>query len=118
MNTSIVGRHIKIDDKIKESIYKSADSFKKYHLDIISVSAKISKEERHKKPLITFEFVINIANIDTVVVKQKDQDLHKAIDLASHRVAKILRRHHDKIKSHDATKLTEAFEKNDDEIND
>jgi putative sigma-54 modulation protein len=108
MNTSIVGRHVKLTDELKAHIESTTDTFKKYNLDIISVNAIISQEEKHGKNLITFEYVLNVANIDTVVVKQKDKDLHTAIDIATDRVCKILRRHADKIKAHDATKLTDV----------
>ena len=107
MNTSIVGRHVKLTDDLKLHVESTIDTFKKYNLDIISVNAIISKEEKHGKNLITFEYVLNIANIDTVVVKQKDKDIHTAIDIATDRVCKILRRHADKIKAHDATKLSD-----------
>jgi len=107
MNISIVGRKVTLTDDLKAHIEATIDTFKKYHLDIISVNAIISQEQKHGKNLITFEYVLNIANIDTVVVKQKDKDLHTAIDIATDRVAKILRRHSDKIKAHDATKLSE-----------
>jgi len=108
MNTSIVGRHVTLTDELKSHIESTISTFKKYNLDIISVNAIISQEQKHGKNLITFEYVLNIANIDTVVVKQKDKDLHNAIDIATDRVCKILRRHADKIKAHDATKLTEV----------
>ncbi|MEA2018572.1 MAG: ribosome-associated translation inhibitor RaiA [Campylobacterota bacterium] len=107
MNTSIVGRHVTLTDELKGHIESTIGSFGKYNLDIISVNAIISQEQKHGKNVITFEYVLNIANIDTVVVKQKDKDLHNAIDIATDRVSKILRRHADKIKAHDATKLTE-----------
>ena len=107
MNTSIVGRHVTLTDDLKGHIESTIDTFKKYNLDIISVNAIISQEQKHGKNVITFEYVLNVANIDTVVVKQKDKDLHNAIDIATDRVCKILRRHADKIKAHDATKLTE-----------
>lgn len=106
MNTSIVGRHVTLTEDLKIHIESTIDTFKKYHLDIISVNAIIAQEQKHGKNLITFEYVLNIANLDTVVVKQKDKDLHSAIDIATDRVCKILRRHADKIKAHDATKLT------------
>jgi putative sigma-54 modulation protein len=108
MNTSIVGRKITLTDELKSHITATIDTFKKFNLDIISVNAIISQEEKKGKNVITFEYVLNIANIDTVVVKQKDKDLHTAIDIATDRVNKILRRHADKIKSHDATKFTEV----------
>jgi putative sigma-54 modulation protein len=107
MNTSIVGRHVTLTDDLKAHIEGTIDTFKKYNLDIISVNAIVAKEQKHGKNLITFEYVLNIANIDTVVVKQKDKDLHAAIDIATDRVSKILRRHADKIKAHDATKLSD-----------
>ncbi|MEA2050899.1 MAG: ribosome-associated translation inhibitor RaiA [Campylobacterota bacterium] len=106
MNTSIVGRHVTLTDELKSHIESTIETFKKYNLDIISVNAIISQEQKNGKNVITFEYVINVANIDTVVVKQKDKDLHTAIDIATDRVSKILRRHADKIKAHDATKLT------------
>lgn len=108
MNTSIVGRHVTLTDELKGYIESTIGSFNKYNLDIISVNAIISQEQKHGKNVITFEYVLNIANIDTIVVKQKDKDLHNAIDIATDRVSKILRRHSDKIKTHDATKLTEV----------
>ena len=108
MNTSIVGRHVTLTDELKAHIESTIETFKKYNLDMISVNAIIAQEQKHGKNLITFEYVLNVANIDTVVVKQKDKDLHTAIDIATDRVCKILRRHADKVKAHDATKLTEV----------
>ena len=92
MNTSIVGRHVTLTDDLKLHIESTIETFKKYHLDMISVNAIIAQEQKHGKNVITFEYVLNIANIDTVVVKQKDKDLHNAIDIATDRVCKILRR--------------------------
>jgi putative sigma-54 modulation protein len=108
MNTSIVGRHIELTEPIKDYVNSSIDIFKKYNLDIISVNAIISQEEKNGRKAFTFEFTLNIAHIDTVVVKQKDKDLYAAIDIAVDRVSKVLRRHHDKITGHRATKLTEV----------
>jgi putative sigma-54 modulation protein len=107
MNTSIVGRHIELTDAIKDYINSSVEIFKKYNLDIISVNSIISKEEKNTKPLFVFEFTLNVAHLDTIVVKQKDRDLYAAIDIAVDRVSKVLRRHHDKVAAHKATKLSE-----------
>ena len=108
MNTSIVGRHIELTDAIKDYVNSSVEIFKKYNLDIISVNSIIDKEERNSKPVFIFEFTLNVAHLDTIVVKQKDKDLYAAIDIAVDRVSKVLRRHHDKITGHKATKLTEV----------
>ena len=117
MNTSIVGRHIELTEPIKDYVNSSVEIFKKYNLDIISVNSIISQEEKHGKKAFSFEFTLNIANLDTVVVKQKDKDLYAAIDIAVDRVSKVLRRHHDKITGHKAKKLTEvAVTEEEDEI--
>ena len=108
MNTSIVGRHVELTDAIKNYINDSIEVFKKFNLDIISVNSIISQEEKHGKKAFSFEFTLNIAHLDTLVVKQKDKDLYSAIDIAVDRVSKALRRHHDKIAAHKATKLTEV----------
>ena len=108
MNTSIVGRHTTLTEELKSHIQNTIDVFNKYNLDIISVNAIISQEEKHGKNVITFEYVLNVAHQDSIVVKQKDKDLHNAIDIATDRVCKILRRHSDKIKAHNSTKLTEV----------
>ena len=110
MNRDIVGRHVHLTDEIKDYINSTIDGFDKYNLDVISVHSIISADDKHGKPQITFEFVMNIAHQDTVVVKQKHQELHAAIDIAADRMAKILRRHKDKVHSHDATKLSEVFQ--------
>ena len=108
MNISIVGRHTTLTDELKLHIQNTIDVFNKYNLDIISVNAIISQEEKHGKNVIAFEYVLNVAHQDSIVVKQKDKDLHNAIDIATDRVCKILRRHADKIKSLNNTKLTEV----------
>jgi len=108
MNTSIVGRHINLTDAIKDYVNSSIEVFKKYNLDIISVNSIIDQDEKLGKKAFTFEFTINIAHLDTIVVKQKDKDLYAAIDIAVDRVSKVLRRHHDKIAAHKATKLSEV----------
>jgi len=108
MNTSIVGRHVDLTDSIKDYINSSVEVFKKYNLDIISVNSIIDQDEKLGKKAFTFEFTINIAHLDTIVVKQKDKDLYAAIDIAVDRVSKVLRRHHDKIAAHKATKLSEV----------
>ncbi len=108
MNTSIVGRTIELTEPIKDYINSSVEIFKKYNLDIISVNSIISQESKNGKKVISFEFTLNVANLDTIVVKQKDKDLYTAVDIAVDRVSKVLRRHHDKIVAHKATKLTEV----------
>ncbi len=106
MNISLVGRHIELSDAIKDHLMHSIDTLTKYHLDIISVSAIASMNERKKG--VSIEFTINIAGKNTVVISQRDNDLYAAIDIAIERAQKALRRLHDRLSDHKNEGLNEA----------
>lgn len=97
MNVGIVGKQFELTDSIKEYVESAIDSLTKYNLDIISARAVISADEKKGKKGFSVEFAINLARLNTIVIKQKDKDLYAAIDLAIERAKKVLRRHHDKI---------------------
>ncbi len=107
MNISIVGRHFELTDPIKSYIQEAIDGLKKYNLDIISTRVVIDADERNGKKGYSVEFVINMANKNTVVIRQKDKDVYAAIDLAIDRAHKVLRRHHDKITEHKSVRPDE-----------
>lgn len=100
MNLSIVGKQLELTDAIKAHVESGKDSLNKYNLDIISTRVVLSADEKNGKKGFSAEFAINLAHMNTVVIKQKDKDLYAAIDLAIERAKKVLRRHHDKITTH------------------
>jgi len=106
MNISLVGRHIELSDAIKDHLMHSIDTLSKYHLDLISVNAVASSNERKKG--VTIEFTINVAGKNTIVITQRDDDLYAAIDIAIDRAQKALRRLHDRISDHKNEGLNEA----------
>lgn len=106
MNISLVGRHIELSDAIKDHLMHSIDTLSKYHLDLISVNAVASSNERKKG--VTIEFTINVAGKNTVVITQRDDDLYAAIDIAIDRAQKALRRLHERISDHKNEGLNEA----------
>ncbi len=113
MNLSIVGKQLELTDAIKAHVESGKDSLNKYNLDIISTRVVLSADEKNGKKGFSAEFAINLAHMNTVVIKQKDKDLYAAIDLAIERAKKVLRRHHDKITSHkikEEVAETEAFD--------
>jgi putative sigma-54 modulation protein len=119
MNLSIVGRQIELTDALKSYIEDAIETLKKYNLDIISVRAVVSADEKAGKKGFSVEFTINLPNKNTIVIKQKDKDLYAACDLAIERAKKVLRRHHDRIREHKAIKPEEieAAKIIEDEIN-
>ncbi len=107
MNVSIVGKQFDLTDAIKNHIESAISSLERYNLDIISARAVVTADERNGKKGFNVDFIITLPNKNSVVIKQKDKDLYAAVDLASERAKKVLRRHNDKIKAHKAEKLEE-----------
>ncbi len=107
MNRSITGRHFELTEPIKGYIDAALDGLEKYNLDIISANVVISGDMKNGKKGFSTEFVVNLKDKNTVVITQKDKDVYAAIDLASDRLKKSLRRYADKIKDHQVTSLKE-----------
>lgn len=97
MNTSIVGKQFELTDAIKSYIEGGFDALSKYNLDIISVRAVITADEKRGRKGFGVELILNLAHMNTVVIKEKDKDLYAAVDTAIERAKKVLRRHHDKV---------------------
>ena len=108
MNVSFTGRHIELTDAIKAHLQAAADSLSKFNMDIISFNAVIDSQKRKNKEHFTVEFTINLAHKGTVVIKQKDEELYSAIDMAVERAQKALRRIHDKEIDHQKVGLNAA----------
>jgi putative sigma-54 modulation protein len=106
----MVGRQVELTDAIKQQIEASINTLSKFNLDIISVRAIASGEDKkgHKGKGISIEFTINLPNKNTIVIKQSDDDLYAAIDVATNRAQKALRRHHDRIRDHKKEGINEA----------
>ena len=107
MNISLVGRHVELTDPIKQHLNNSIETLKKFHLDIISVTAVASANERKGKLGVSVEFTINLASKNSVVIKQNETDLYAAIDIAIERAQKALRRMHDRDVNHHKVGLNE-----------
>ncbi len=108
MNISMTGRNLELTDALKEHISASIETLKKFNLDIISVSVIVSSQTKKGKEHAIVEFVINLAHKNTIVIKQNNEDAYVAIDLATSRAQKSLRRLHDKVTDHQKVGLNEA----------
>lgn len=108
MNISLTGRHVELTDAIKAHMNSSIETLSKYNMDIISVNLIATSQTKKGKPLFIIEFVINLAHKNSVVIKQNDEDLYAAIDLATARAQKAMRRMHDKDNGHHKDGINEA----------
>lgn len=117
MNISLTGRNVELTDTIKDHITSSIDTLKKYNLDIISTNAVASTKDNRGNHGVTIEFTINLAGKNTVVIKQKDDDLYAAIDIAIERAKKALRRISERSNDHGNDSLNEAKNESSNGIN-
>lgn len=108
MNISISGRQLELTDAIKAHINTSIETLSKYNMDIISVNVVASTQTKKGKEHSVIEFVINLAHKNSIIIKQNDGDLYAAIDMATSRAQKAMRRMHDKDTNHQKVGLNEA----------
>jgi putative sigma-54 modulation protein len=100
MNISLTGRQLELTDAIKAHMTTSIETLSKFNMDIISVSVVASTQTKKGKEHSVVEFVINLAHKNSIIIKQNDDDLYAAIDLAISRAKKAMRRMHDKEVQH------------------
>jgi putative sigma-54 modulation protein len=77
-------------------------------MDIISVNVIATAQSKKGKDHLCVEYVINLAHKNSIVIKQSDDDLYAAIDLATARAQKAMRRMHDRDVSHHKVGLNET----------
>ncbi|WP_324172252.1 ribosome hibernation-promoting factor, HPF/YfiA family [Sulfurimonas sp.] len=112
MNISLTGRQLELTEPIKTHMTTSIETLSKYKMDIISVNVIASAQTKKGKEHSTVEFVINLAHKNTIVIKQSDDDLYAAIDMATSRAQKAIRRMHDKDVGHRKVGLNEIKAEN------
>jgi len=108
MNISLTGRQLELTDAIKAHMTSSIETLTKYNMDIISVNVVASAQTKKGKEHSVVEFVINLAHKNSIIIKQNDDDLYAAIDLAIARAQKAMRRMHDRDTGHHKVGLNEA----------
>ena len=107
MNISLTGRHLELTDAIKAHMNTSIETLNKYNMDIISVNVVASAQTKKGKEHSIVEFVINLAHKNSIIIKQNDDDLYTAIDIAIERAKKAMRRMHDRETEHQKVGLNE-----------
>jgi len=108
MNISLTGRHLELTDAIKAHMNTSIETLSKYNMDIISVNVVATAQTKKGKEHSMVEFVIHLSHKNSIIIKQNDDDLYAAIDLAIARAQKAMRRMHDRDVEHHKTGLNEA----------
>ena len=107
MNISLTGRQLELTDAIKAHMNASIETLGKFNMDIISVNVVASTQSKKGKDHSVVEFVINLAHKNSIIIKQNDDDLYAAIDLATARAQKAMRRMHHKDTDYNKAGLNE-----------
>ena len=108
MNISLAGRQLELTDAIKAHMTTSIETLNKFNMDIISVNVVASAQTKKGKEHSVVEFVINLAHKNSIIIKQNDDDLYAAIDIAISRAQKAMRRMHDRDSDHYKVGINEA----------
>ena len=108
MNISLTGRQLELTDAIKAHMNTSIETLNKFNMDIISVNVVASAQTKKGKDHSVVEFVINLAHKNSIIIKQNDDDLYAAIDLAINRAQKAMRRIHHKDTDYSKAGINEA----------
>ena len=108
MNISLTGRQLELTEPIKAHMNASIETLSKYHMDIISVNVVATAQTKKGKEHSMVEFTIHLAHKNSIIIKQNDDDLYAAIDLAISRAQKAMRRMHDKDTNHHKDGMNEA----------
>ncbi|MBU1659350.1 ribosome-associated translation inhibitor RaiA [bacterium] len=107
MNISLTGRHVDLTDAIKEHMTTSIETLSKYNMDIISIGVVATAQTKKTKEFMMVEFAIHLSHKNSIIIKQSDEDLYVAIDLAIARAQKAMRRSHDRGTQHQKIGLNE-----------
>jgi putative sigma-54 modulation protein len=96
MNISLTGRHLELTEPIKAHMNASIETLSKYNMDIISVNVVATAQTKKGKEHSMVEFAIHLAHKNSIIIKQNNDDLYTAIDMATSRAQKAIRRMHDR----------------------
>ena len=112
MNISLTGRQLELTEPIKAHMNTSIETLSKYNMDIISINVVATAQTKKGKEHSMVEFVIHLSHKNSIIIKQNDDDLYAAIDLAIARAQKAMRRMHDRDTGHHKVGLNQAKSEN------
>lgn len=96
MQINMTGRHFEISDSIREYLLEKAKRLERVFDGITEIEAVLKNEDR------TFhcELIIHIRNKPSLVVDESQESMHAAIDVATDKAQRQLRRHKERVREH------------------
>ena len=99
MQISIVGRHLKVTEPIKRYIDERLIKLEKYDRKIVEARAIVTVEKYRHLAEITV-----LSKNFSVVGKGQSNDIYTSVAAAIDKIEKQLKKHHERVKEHQATK--------------
>ena len=87
MKLNITARHFKASPELTEAVENTAQNFAHFHDGIISTDVVLEKAELHH----SVEFIVHVSG-KTIVAKESEDDLYKAMHGASDNIIRQIRK--------------------------
>ncbi len=105
MNVTINARHMDVTNAIREYVDSKASKLPKYLDDIHSIVVTLDIDG--EQPFV--EIVVQARRKHTFVASQRNSDMYACIDGCLSKITEQLRRHKDKIRSHQGASRSEQI---------
>jgi putative sigma-54 modulation protein len=110
MKITIAGRHIELNDALRNYALSKVETLERYHDGIISVDINLELEKNRN----TVDIIAHLVRRKVAKVSEESNDMYASIDLAIDKLKRQLRRHKGKIKDYQKA-ASLAKESSDDE---
>lgn len=96
MKISIAGRHVELNDTLRDYALSKVESLQRYHDGIISVDINLELEKNRN----IVDIVAHLVRRKVAKASEESNDMYASIDLAVDKLKRQLRRHKGKIKDY------------------
>lgn len=92
LQVTITGRHLELDDEVKQYVQKRLKTLKRFFDEIMSINVVLGKE-KHRE---TAEITIQVSGV-TIHGEEETSNLYSSIDLVVGKIEKQIRKHKDRL---------------------
>lgn len=96
MRISIAGRHVELNDTLREYVLSKVEGLERYHDGIIDVDINLGIEKNRN----IVDMIAHLVPRKVVKVSEESNDMYTSIDLAVDKLKRQLRRHKSRIKDY------------------
>lgn len=98
MKVSIAGRHVELNENLRNYVLSKVEGLDRYHDGIINVDINLGIEKSRN----IVDIVAHLPRRKVLKVSEESTDMYASIDLAVDKLKRQLRRHKSRIKDHRA----------------